>query len=143
MVASSCVYTSLHNRWLTPTAQQQLNHAITEAEQGHRGEVVLVIENHLPISSARLQNSRDRAIEVFGDYRVWDTQDNTGVLVYLNICERRLEIVADRGINSHVMPTMWQAMCDKLSKVLKPIDTSIAWLHYWAMWGNCFVNITN
>ena len=122
---------SLHNRWLTPTAQQQLNQAITEAEQGHRGEVVLVIENHLPISSARLQNSRDRAIEVFGDYRVWDTQDNTGVLVYLNICERRLEIVADRGINSHVMPTMWQAMCDKAIEGIKAnrhIDSLVALL---------------
>ena len=109
----------LHNRWLTVDVQQQLNQAIAQAEQGHRGEVVLVIENHLPLHTARFQSSRDRAIEVFGGYRVWDTADNTGVLVYLNVCERRLEIVADRGINSHVMPTMWQAMCDKALEGIK------------------------
>ena len=122
---------SLHNRWLTNAAQSQLNQAIAQAEQGHRGEVVLVIENHLPIHNARTQTSRDRAIEVFSDYRVWDTQDNTGVLVYLNLCERRLEIVADRGINSHVMPTMWQAMCDKALEGIKanrPVDSLVALL---------------
>ncbi len=103
----------LHSRWLTKTVQQQLTEAVAKAEQGHRGELVLVVENHLPIQRARVQNSLDRALELFGHYRVWDTAENTGVLIYLNLCEQRLEIVADRGINQHVMPAMWQAMCDK------------------------------
>lgn len=103
----------LHNRWLTLDGQKLLNQAVREAEQGHRSEVFLVVENQLPLDIARTHNSRDRAIQVFADYRVWDTADNTGVLVYLNVCEHRLEIVADRGINAQVMPTLWQAMCDK------------------------------
>ena len=56
---------------------------------------------------------RERAIELFSEYRVWDTEENTGVLVYVNICEHQLEIVADRGISAHVSPTVWRAMCDK------------------------------
>lgn len=103
----------LHNRWLTADGQKRLTQAVTQAEQGHRGEVFLVVENQLPLDIARTHNSRDRAIQIFADYRVWDTADNTGVLVYLNVCEKRLEIVADRGINAQVMPTLWQAMCDK------------------------------
>ena len=103
----------LHNKWLTPDSQLRLNQAVRDAEQGHRGEVVLVIENHLPLAIARTHNCRDRAIQVFADYRVWDTSENTGVLVYLNVCEQRIEIVADRGINAQVMPSVWQAICDK------------------------------
>lgn len=102
-----------HNRWLTDEGKQKLNAAVTEAEIGHRGEVCLVIENTLPLSMAYHHCSRDRAIELFSHYRVWDTEENTGVLVYLNVCEHRLEIVADRGINRQVMPSMWKAMCDK------------------------------
>ncbi|MFW2178248.1 MULTISPECIES: TPM domain-containing protein [unclassified Moraxella] len=121
----------LHNRWFTAQGQQRLNQAVREAEIGHRGEVFLVVENHLPLEIARTHNSRDRAIQVFADYRVWDTADNTGVLVYLNVCEHRLEIVADRGINSHVMPTLWQALCDKAIEGLKAgkqVDSLVALL---------------
>lgn len=109
----------LHNRWLTPTGRQQLTDAVRQAEVGHRGEVVMVVENTLPLGMARHHDSRDRAIELFGLYRVWDTDENTGVLVYLNVCEHRLEIVADRGINSQVMPSMWQALCDKAIEGIK------------------------
>lgn len=103
----------LHSRWLTVEAQARLTAEVTAAEQGHRGEVFLVIENHLPIQSAYHINCRERAIDLFSDYRVWDTEENTGVLVYVNICEHSLDIVADRGISSHVSPTVWRAMCDK------------------------------
>lgn len=103
----------LHNRWLTPDTHQRLSQAVTQAEIGHNGEVVLIVENHLPFATARQQTCRDRAIDLFGLYRVWDTAENTGVLVYLNLCERKLEIVADRGINDHVVPSLWQALCDK------------------------------
>ena len=67
----------------------------------------------MPIQSAYSLNCRERAVELFSSYRVWDTEENTGVLVYVNICEQSLEIVADRGISAHVSPTVWRAMCDK------------------------------
>ncbi len=103
----------LHSRWITNETRQMLTAKVTQAERGHRGEVYLVIENHLPISSAYYSSGHDRAIELFSRCRVWDTEENTGVLVYVNVCERYLDIVADRGISAHVSPTVWQAMCDK------------------------------
>ncbi|ELA09020.1 hypothetical protein MOMA_01385 [Moraxella macacae 0408225] len=109
----------IHNRWLNQQAQTKLSHAVSQAEQGHRGEVVLVIENTLPLHLARTHNSRDRATQVFAKYGVWDTADNTGVLVYLNVCEHRLEIIADRGINQYILPDMWQSLCDKALAQIK------------------------
>lgn len=103
----------LHRKWLTLELKARLTAKVTEAERRHRGEVFLVIENHLPIQSAYHLDSRARAVELFSEYRVWDTEENTGILVYLNVCEKSLDIVADRGISTHVSPTVWRAMCDK------------------------------
>lgn len=103
----------LHSRWLNQTVKTTLSKKITEAERGHRGEVFLIIENQLPIPDAYHLTCRERAIELFSEYRVWDTEENTGVLVYVNICEKSLDIIADRGISQHVSPTIWRAMCDK------------------------------
>ena len=103
----------LHSRWLTPTVKKRLSEKVAAAEQGHRGEVFLIIENHLPIEQAYHTNTHERAIDLFSEYRVWDTEENTGILVYVNICEKSLNIIADRGISAHVSPTVWQAMCDK------------------------------
>lgn len=103
----------LHSRWITADTRLVLTNKVTQAERGHRGEIYLVIENHLPINSAYHLSGHDRAVELFSLCRVWDTEENTGVLVYVNVCERYLDIVADRGINTHVSPTVWQAMCDK------------------------------
>lgn len=103
----------LHSKWLTREVKARLTLKVTEVERGHRGEVFLIIENHLPIQAAYHITCRDRAIDLFSEYRVWDTEENTGVLIYLNICEHSLDIVADRGISTHVSPTVWRAMCDK------------------------------
>ena len=103
----------LHSKWLTSEAKTRLTAKVTEAERGHRGEVFLIIENQLPIQAAYHIDCRERAVDLFSEYRVWDTEENTGVLVYVNICEHKLEIVADRGISAHVSPTVWQAMCEK------------------------------
>lgn len=103
----------LHGKWLTDEIKSELSKKVTEAEKGHRGEVFLIIENHLPVNMAYHSDCRERAIGLFSEHRVWDTEENTGVLVYVNVCEHDLEIVADRGINAHVSPTVWQAMCDK------------------------------
>lgn len=121
-----CFVPFLHNRWLTAPAKATLTQAVGQAEIGHRGEVFLVVENTLPLNTACFHDCRERAIDLFSLYRIWDTEDNTGVLVYLNVCERKLEIVADRGINNQVMPTVWQALCDKAVegiKADKPVES--------------------
>ncbi|MFA9486675.1 MULTISPECIES: TPM domain-containing protein [unclassified Moraxella] len=97
----------LHNQWLTDELKVRLAQAITHAESGHRGEIYLVIENHLPISQAYRVDCRERALGLFGTHRVWDTAENTGVMIYVNICEHNLEIIADRGIDDCVGETVW------------------------------------
>lgn len=103
----------LHNRWLNNQTKNRLDDAIHQAEQGHKGEICLIIENHLPIASAFYLNAHARAVDLFGLHRVWDTQDNTGILIYLNICEHALHIIADRGINDKVDVHTWQILCDE------------------------------
>lgn len=103
----------LHNRWLNAQTKNHLDDAIGSAERGHQGEICLIIENHLPIVRAYDTDTHARAVDLFGLHRVWDTQNNTGILIYLNICEHALHIVADRGINDSVNPATWQALCDE------------------------------
>lgn len=103
----------LHNRWLTKDIKNKLTNAIFHAEQGHDGEIMLIIENHLPINQAYHHDCHERAVQLFGSQRVWDTQHNTGVLIYLNLCEKTLQIVADRGINAKVSHHVWQALCQE------------------------------
>ncbi len=114
-----CFVPILHKKWLTNDVKTSLTGKVSEAEEGHRGEVFLIVENHLPIKTAYYQGSRGRAIDLFSQYRVWDTEENTGVLVYVNVCERSLQIIADRGINKQVAPTTWQALCDKAISGIK------------------------
>ena len=56
--------------------------------------------------------NRQRAIALFADYGIWDTEDNCGVLIYMNLADRKVDIVADRGIDRKIDAATWQAMCD-------------------------------
>lgn len=100
----------LHNRWLTTELKSTLANHISQAEQGHRGEIRLIIENHLPIGLAYELDCRGRALQLFGEFGVWDTAHNTGVLIYVNLCEKDLQIIADRGIDVHAHQK-WQTLC--------------------------------
>lgn len=102
----------LHNRWLTTSVKDDLKNQITHAEQGHRGEIRLIIENHLPISLSYEMDCLARAWQLFGQYGVWDTASNTGILIYVNLCEKDLQIVADRGINAHACDE-WHTLCER------------------------------
>lgn len=108
----------LHNRWLTSDFQTTLSEHIANAEKGHRGEIRLIIENCLPISQAYHINCRERALQLFGEYGIWDTANNTGVLIYVNLCEHSLEIIADRGINAHAHND-WHTLCQETLTAFK------------------------
>ena len=62
--------------------------------------------------------TRQRALSQFGKLRVWDTEHNNGVLIYLLLAERSIELVADRGLNRFVSPQQWQAMVQRLGLAL-------------------------
>lgn len=90
--------------------------AIQSAEMGHQGEIQVVIEGHLPASIALDYDCRHRAECLFAHYRVWDTEYNSGVLIYLNLCEHQLELVADRGINQAVSHRDWSTLCEEMTR---------------------------
>ena len=81
---------------------------VAASEQRHSGEIRVCIEAGLPLSYLwRSLRARDRAITLFGKLRVWDTERNNGVLIYLLLAERAIEIVADRGLNARVPAAQW------------------------------------
>jgi uncharacterized membrane protein len=102
-------------RVLPAPALHRLERLVTNSEQGHSGEIRVVIEAGLPLSYLWQDlTARDRAITQFGKLRVWDTAQNNGVLIYLLLAEHAIEIVADRGINQHVDGAQWQALIEPM-----------------------------
>lgn len=90
----------------------ELADAITVGERGHLGEVRFAVESRLTVRAVLAGvDARSRAREVFAQLRVWDTEDNCGVLIYLLLSEQRIEIVADRGIARRVEQAQWDAIC--------------------------------
>jgi uncharacterized membrane protein len=99
-------------------ARTAIEEAVSLAEVGHAGEIRVVIEGHLPLNSALYQGTTGRARDLFSSLRVWDTALNSGVLLYVNLCEHRVEIVADRGINAKIEPMRWQSICQSVTTQL-------------------------
>ncbi|WP_250876602.1 TPM domain-containing protein [Luteibacter anthropi] len=84
---------------------------VSEGEATHRGELRVAIESRLPIVAvAQGMTPRDRAAMLFSHLRVWDTEENCGVLLYVLLAEHRIEIVADRGIASRVSTAEWETI---------------------------------
>jgi uncharacterized membrane protein YgcG len=96
-------------------ALERIGAAIAEGEKRHRGQLRFVVEPALPLARAtRGVSPRERAVEVFGLLRIWDTEENCGVLVYLLLADKAVEIVADRGIDRAVGASAWEAVCHKM-----------------------------
>ncbi|MEP6879311.1 MAG: TPM domain-containing protein [Nitrosospira sp.] len=97
-----------------------IEQAIKQSEISHEGEVRFAVEaalNTLPL--LRDQSARDRAVEVFSQLRVWDTEHNNGVLIYLLLADRDVEIIADRGINVRVGSEEWERICREMETAFR------------------------
>lgn len=104
---------------IPPEMVQRLMQRVAASERRHSGEIRIYIESGLPPSylwlKAPIQEIvRQRAVTIFGKLRVWDTARNNGVLIYLLLAERAIELVADRGLNSHVTASQWQDMIGRM-----------------------------
>lgn len=94
---------------------ERLAQRVAASEQRHTGEIRICVEAGLPLSYLRRNApARERAVTLFGKMRVWDTEHNNGVLIYLLLADHAIELVADRGLNRHVQPAQWQAMVARL-----------------------------
>jgi uncharacterized membrane protein len=99
------------------TTLAAIERAVAEQEKRHRGELRVAIEGGLPMQVlAAGRTARERALEHFARLRVWDTEDNAGVLIYLLLADRRVEIVADRGIHALVGDTAWETICGAMQQ---------------------------
>ncbi|MDB6162945.1 MAG: hypothetical protein JWL98_377 [Xanthomonadaceae bacterium] len=108
-------------------ALQQLAATIAEGEATHQGQVVFAVESALPVRAVLAgQTPRQRAVEVFSRLRVWDTECNNGVLIYLLIADRRIEIVADRAIAARVGDDQWRGVCQQMEDHLKGANAQAA-----------------
>jgi len=94
--------------------------AIRASESTHGGEIRFVVENSLPASWVwRGRSARDRATHIFTHLRMWDTEHNSGVLVYLLLTDRNIEIVADRGIAARVDASAWEAVARSMEAAFR------------------------
>ena len=98
-------------RFFNQQDQHAIAQAVTAAEQGHVGEIQVVIEGHMPAREAYYLDTRGRAKQLFAELGVWDTELNSGILLYLNLCERKVEIVIDRGIQQATTQQVWDEVC--------------------------------
>jgi uncharacterized membrane protein len=99
---------------------KKIEEAVAESEKRHGGEIRFAVEAALdPIPLFRGQSARQRAIECFSELGVWDTERNNGVLLYLLLADRDVEIVADRGFNGKVSAAEWEAVCRAMETSLR------------------------
>ncbi len=100
-------------RMLFPSATlDAIEQAVARAEKTHAGEIRFAVETALtPMHIINNLTPHDRALDVFAHLRVWDTDDNNGVLIYVQLADRHVEIVADRGFKDKVSDAEWQAVC--------------------------------
>ena len=97
--------------------------AVRVAEQQHAGEIRFAIETALTVPALlRGLSARDRAIEVFSMLRVWDTPADNGVLIYVLLAERDIEVVADRGFDGRVTNDQWRDVCNDMRTAFANAD---------------------
>jgi uncharacterized membrane protein len=99
-------------RHFAPATLDAIQHAIAASEPLHLGEICFAVEGGMPLAEVIAgRTSRERAEAAFARLHVWNTEHNTGVLVYIGIADHAIEIVADRGIAAKVGEAEWSAIC--------------------------------
>jgi uncharacterized membrane protein len=110
----------VEHRWrvrriFPPEVLAAIERTIKAGEAAHSGQVRFVVEGALDGKPLfRNQSARERALDVFSQLRIWDTAHNNGVLIYLLLADRDVEIVADRGIDVKVGAAGWEKICKEM-----------------------------
>jgi uncharacterized membrane protein len=107
---------ALHRRFPSH-ALTAIEDAVEASETHHRAEIRVAIEVALDLRTLwRVRTPRERALEVFGELGVWNTSERNGVLIYVLLAERDVEIVADRGFDGRVTDAEWRAVCEAIER---------------------------
>jgi uncharacterized membrane protein YgcG len=100
---------------------------VAASEARHGGEIRFAIEGQLSGPELlRAVTPRARALQIFSQLGVWDTEQNNGVLIYVLWADRDVEIVADRGFNGRVTPQQWTAVCKNMERYFANEDVATA-----------------
>ena len=107
-------------RSFPPAALARIEQAIAHSETRHGGQIRFAVEHALDTASLlRGLTARARALDVFSALKVWDTEHNNGVLIYLLLADRDVEIIADRGIHARIVGEDWEAICRAMEKAFR------------------------
>ena len=107
-------------------AFDRIEAAIVAGESRHRGEIRFALESRLAWHALRRGlTARERALQVFGEQRIWDTEENTGILIYLLTADRAVEIIADRLVHQRLPAGIWHETCQQIVSTIShgnPVD---------------------
>ena len=107
-------------RKFSPQGLKRIEDAIAAGERLHQGQVRFALEASLPLAQVfRGLEPRTRALQLFGQLGIWDTEHNNGVLVYVLLADKDVEIIADRGINRRVAQDAWDAICRAMESAFR------------------------
>jgi uncharacterized membrane protein len=105
---------------LNPQVLERLQEVIHTSEQSHTGQIVLCIEEHFsPEDAERYNTPHARALALFGELRVWDTEHNNGAMLYLLLDRHAIELIADRALYRCVEPSVWSGITAQLAAALR------------------------
>ena len=108
------------DKHLPAEAMRRIEAAIAKSESMHLGEIYFVIEANLHVFDIFSRKSaKKRAVEVFSHFKVWDTEHNNGVLIYLLLADHDFEILADRGIHQRIGAKGWEAICRQMEMLFR------------------------
>ncbi|WP_163410557.1 TPM domain-containing protein [Flavobacterium ajazii] len=99
--------------FLTKEEEQEIVEAIRVAEKNTSGEIRVHIEK--TTSKAHF----DRALEVFHELRMDETQLQNGVLFYFAVDDKNFVVCGDKGINDLVADDFWDCTKDKMTEQFK------------------------
>lgn len=112
-------------RALPGSALREIDQALVVAENSMSAEIAFVVEEKFSILDLlRCLTARDRAVDLFSTMRIWDTKANNGVLLYLLLAERNIEIVVDRGVSAVLSPEEIESVCREIETTIKNKDVS-------------------
>lgn len=110
-------------RRLPKNSMLAIESAIASSESLHGGELRFVMEAGLDLPELIAGvSARKRALDIFSLLRIWDTEHNSGVLIYILLADNKVEIIADRGINSRVNPQEWETICHNMESKFRVGD---------------------
>ncbi len=94
---------------------QRIESAVSNSETRHQGEIKIILEGSFPVSRViKGLDAKQRAMELFSEKRVWDTEKNTGILIYVQLTDRKIELLADRGIYKKIGQSALDEICERM-----------------------------